>query len=559
MPSSSIERILCATLLSAVAAHASARMPAEWDTVPHWTLNQPNNVSFEVKGLRDATRGDHLEVNFDLDGGGWVEMGRDIEPSVSTEVPLEFHIRAETDVNLEIKFSDKDGSVFGRRTSLKGKYKEWTHIIIYASDTEYWWSGDEKLDRIEKIQIAFAGQGPGKVLIDGVGLGRPGVESSFKAVSTLDPDRNMEGFGFRQRQAQELIPEDPGVLAWLKQQQDLGSAERQLVPSMEDGLAQTFNNAIVSMAFILKGERKRAERILDFYAHATDRDNTDKFKQNFFYKGEPRGFFQQIYLKNDKRPAYHSAPGSDRWMGDMAWLYLAFKYHEDTYHSGRYKGTTKLLTDLLSSFYVRGAKDGEGYIAHGWRSDDSKMHETSGHPEGNIDCYAVFKLAGEKKTASHIKRWLDGALKSSKLPLDLYPWRVLALGDDPADLLDTVEHDFMYRKVLEIGGKKVAGFYSTPAEVENIWLDGTGHMACAYFAVGRTARGIFYANQLDAFLIDRNINGIKTRALPYSANKQGDYAWVDPKKGTASAAAWYIFAKNGFNPMTLRKHPVRAR
>jgi hypothetical protein len=34
---------------------------------------------------------------------------------------------------------------------------------------------------------------------------------------------------------------------------------------MENNEAQTFNNALVAMAFLVKGERDRAERILDFY------------------------------------------------------------------------------------------------------------------------------------------------------------------------------------------------------------------------------------------------------------------------------------------------------
>jgi hypothetical protein len=30
---------------------------------------------------------------------------------------------------------------------------------------------------------------------------------------------------------------------------------------------------------------------------------------------------------------------------------------------------------------------------------------------------------------------------------------------------------------------------------------------------------------------------------------------VDPKKGFVSVAAWYIFAKNRFNPMRLKQAP----
>ena len=89
--------------------------------------------------------------------------------------------------------------------------------------------------------------------------------------------------------------------------------------------------------------------------------------------------------------------------------------------------------------------------------------------------------------------------------------------------------------------------------VTNIWLDGLGHAACAYHAYGDKKRGNFYANQLDALLLDRDINGVRCRAFPYVANKTGGYEWVRFDRGFVSVAAWYLFAKNGFNPMTLEK------
>ena len=54
------------------------------------------------------------------------------------------------------------------------------------------------------------------------------------------------------RMAFGLIKEDPLVLEWLKQQQDIGTPDKQLVPSMEGGQLSTFNNAMVAMAFLVK-------------------------------------------------------------------------------------------------------------------------------------------------------------------------------------------------------------------------------------------------------------------------------------------------------------------
>jgi hypothetical protein len=56
---------------------------------------------------------------------------------------------------------------------------------------------------------------------------------------------------------------------------------------------------------------------------------------------------------------------------------------------------------------------------------------------------------------------------------------------------------------------------------------------------------------MDALLIDRDINGQATRALPYTTNGEGGLQWVRWDRGFTSTAAWYLFAKNRFNPFTL--------
>ncbi|MEJ2615435.1 MAG: hypothetical protein P8Z35_10780, partial [Ignavibacteriaceae bacterium] len=65
------------------------------------------------------------------------------------------------------------------------------------------------------------------------------------------------------------------VLQYLNSIQNHFSNDGWLVPAMEDNSGQTFNNAVTAMAFILKGEKQRAERILDFFAQRTDPSNSN--------------------------------------------------------------------------------------------------------------------------------------------------------------------------------------------------------------------------------------------------------------------------------------------
>ncbi|MEJ2617976.1 MAG: T9SS type A sorting domain-containing protein, partial [Ignavibacteriaceae bacterium] len=102
-----------------------------------------------------------------------------------------------------------------------------------------------------------------------------------------------------------------------------------------------------------------------------------------------------------------------------------------------------------------------------------------------------------------------------------------------------------------------AGFYSSAdSSVQNVWLDGSGHMICAFYFAGYADTAEYYSNQLDLFLINRNIDGTASLSLPYTANKTGGYDWVDINKGFSSSCAWYIFAKEKFNPFTLETYKV---
>ncbi len=541
-----------------VEAPFQSLVKVNWDDPAQWEIGGDGKSMVEITQV-PAKAGNGLQVKYELKGDphGYVIIRKRFTEIPSEDIPITFLIKAEAPSDLEIKFVDADGSTFFKKVPLRG-YKEWTQVIVYKNNLEYGWGGDDKFSGLSQLELAISGQGRGTVLLDEVGFGEAELKASFPVAGpVLDPDRELPGIGFKQRRDAELIPEDPLVLEWLKQMQDLSSPGRAILASSEDNQAQTFNNSLVAMAFILKGERERAERILDFFANATAKDNPCPTIQNFFYKGEARGFFQWVELNTKNGiPAFHHTGTSDRWMGDMAWMLTAYKYYEKTYNSDRYKEIAEFLKDLLISWY-KDADDGiGGYVRHGWIKGDTKLHEGFGHPEGNIDCYAVFKLCGEDEYADKIKIWLDRVLKGNNLPLDLYTWRVLAFGKDYAALLDIPEYDLRYRKTVTFNGKQAMGFFSSAdINVNNVWLDGTGHIACAFITLGDRERGYFYANQLDAFLIDRDREGVHTRTLPYTANTEGNYGGFRQDKGFISVAAWYIFAKNKFNPLTLEQVP----
>ncbi|MFZ5941709.1 MAG: hypothetical protein ACOYXB_14135 [Bacteroidota bacterium] len=518
-----------------------------WDDHSLWGFSAGSGASGNADNY-SGLNGDGISLSYTFpSGGGWVNLEKSLG-AYSTADPIVFFIYSATDLNyLELKFTDSDGSVFGIKKALSNYYNGWTHICIYLDNTEYWWGGNTSFGTPSKFSVALSGtaEGSGAVILDETGIGKAGLPTTF--LSTIDPNALLPGTGFLQRRDEALTPPDPLVLEYLKVLQDESSPAGQLLPSLKGGTeAQTFNNSLGALAFIVSGERERAERILDFYQSATDSANTDLKKQNFFYNGEARGFYQQFILSTGR-----DGGSADRWIGDMAWLLIAAKNYEAAFSSDRYDYLITLIYDLFIAYY-KPAVSG-GYIQSGWRKGDSYLHETSGHHEGNIDCYVVMKLCGDDYLANKIKTWVDSELSGrSSLPLDLYTWRVLAFGaTDPSypPLLNIPEYDFRYRKILNVNGEEVMGMFSNPdIEVNNFWNDGTGHISCAFQAFGDVQRGYFYANQMDKLLIEETVGTTLTRTVPYTLNHAGGYEWADTSAGFVSCAAWYLLAKNGCNP-----------
>jgi hypothetical protein len=530
--------------------------------------------------------GNGIDLSFELIEGGWANAAAPLPSSVEAR-PVTFLFRTTAACTLELKFVDENGGTFGQRLAVEPHDDSVQRLTIYPRDAEHWWGGDGTRRRAVSFDVAVSGTtGAGKLTIVRPRIGKAGQESSFGPPAAtpetsptqpaaagapllrapyrgplLDPDRELPGFGRRQRRAKEMLPEDPLVLEWLKQMQDTGTADGRLLPSTPGGdEGHTFNNVLAAMAFIRHGERQRAERILDFFrAAAADRDNDDPFRQSFYLRGEARGFFQRVSLHGrDGVEPLHAPLDADRWMGDMAWLLLSCLDHQRTFNDDRYAQLSEIIGELLRSWYIPNPRGQGGYVQHGWRRGDSRLHEDHGHHEGNVDCYAVFTLVGETRLAEQIRVWLDAELAGrNDLPLDLYTWRVLAYGGRQAELLDIPDFDLRYRKQAPLNGRTIVGPYSGPAPgINNIWLEGVAHLACAFAAAGNAPRANFYANQLDAALIDQRLAATPTRSIPYTVNRSGDYRWVNPEEGFTSTAAWYILTKHQFNPLLLRTRPT---
>lgn len=542
-------------LLIIIAFFIIPAVAQNWNDSNEWNIIQGNSSFLKLSNFIEGDI-EGIKAEFDLRNApeeSWVSMQLKPDQAFDPEVPIVFNLSANASCDLEIKMVDNDGTVYLRRIPMvNDRYKNWTPFVVYLGDLDFGWpknnNGDFKkfkqFEKFELFELAFTSKRneTGTVWITGAGFGTKGLNSSLF-------DKNIS-----LRRSEQPSPENPMVLEWLKAVQDNASPDGILLPSngINHSIASTYDNSLVAMAFMLKGERERAERILDFYANATNICNRDPELQNFFYKGEARGFFQQVAIENitassREVKAYHVYGPSDRWLGDMCWLMLAYKYYEKKYDSQKYDRVECLLTGLLLSWY----NSTGGYIESGWRKNgtlvDAHLHEKNkdGHPEANIDAYAVMMLYNESGIASNISKWLDNKLGfGSGYPLDHYTWRNLS-GETDDRVLSYPDTDLRYMIALDYQGEKIMGVWDGFIENNNtIWVEGVGQLACAFYEAGDPEKGNYYANLMDRYLQNETIGGRQYVALTARIPK-------DPPTA-ASSTAWYVFAKNQFNPMKLK-------
>lgn len=348
------------------------------------------------------------------------------------------------------------------------------------------------------------------------------------------------------------------VYQWLYQQQDVSTG---LLPSQQDNVASTYNNALAVMVFSLQSDYTKAQRILDYYESKASEffnDRCGSFSSPCASSdpcgaSAPCGFFQS---RDSKTGEPHRS--GNRWMGDNAWLLLAIHHYQARSNDTGLAPMAAAIVRMLKAFQQLG-----GYVASGWEMGDSRFNSI-GHAEGNLDAYKALLLFGEAEVAQQIKHWLDYTdLDWQRGPLDLHSWRVLSLGKGYGfSLLDTERTDdetIRYKTTITYKGTRVTGFLDRPIARfdasctmnNNIWSEGTGQMSVSFYKAGYKIRGNFYAQELGKLLFEPEaFPGTRTIAfLAHSVPQEcTEYNWVDANEGHVASASWYVFAKERFDP-----------
>lgn len=357
----------------------------------------------------------------------------------------------------------------------------------------------------------------------------------------------------------------PEILArmyqWLSQQQNSTTG---LLPGQENPqdhyASVTYLNALAVMAFTLHNDYPRAVKILNFFngrASEFSGGRCSSFSTctaTLLCDADSAhlcGFFQA----RSSETGEYDLSANNRWMGDMAWLLMSIHHYKAATGDTSYDAMADAIVNLLISF-----QQPDGYIAPGWANGDQSFSNV-GYAEGNLYAYKALLLFGKSPEAQRVKDWLDYTNigdEWQKGALDVHFWRVLSLGKEYGYTLPDVERTdddtLRYKSTINYHGSEVTGFLPHPIinsvclMDENIWTEGTGGMAAAFYKAGYIERWSFYVGELEKLIFEpAAFPG--TRALPYLALPDPIcYPWVDPSQGHVAAVIWYIFAKEHYDP-----------
>jgi hypothetical protein len=348
---------------------------------------------------------------------------------------------------------------------------------------------------------------------------------------------------------------------WFERQQDTSRFflffSNGLVPSQEGARdCFTYDEALSAFVFTLHKDHKRAEEILKFYEGV--------YKKHKKRYGRFMGF-TDVYKISGRETETRAA-------GPNAWILMAINYY--TYKTGdrQFLDFAEDIGDWLLE--LEGL---EGGITGGYFGNGMPMAWIS--TEHNFDCYTALRdlylLTKKEKyglAAARAREWLTtgGWNKKEKrfnmgdsnpnYATDLSSWAVLSLGKEYASTLSFAVDKSLNKQLYKANQVEIEGFdFGSPyikspyPDKDAIWFEGTGQMVLAFYLAGQDKEGDYFLGQLDK-AVTKSRRYEDAYALPYASN-EGTPAYsswmMKPKPLCVAATAWYIFAKERFNPFSM--------
>jgi len=337
--------------------------------------------------------------------------------------------------------------------------------------------------------------------------------------------------------------------------------------------AFTYDQALALQVFLISGDIKKSEKILSFYEERAKKE---------------KGGYCNAYSAVTGNPAEHTVN-----IGPNIWIAIAaLQYTEKT----KDKKYLPMARDIAK--WVISLKDRAGGVKGG---PNISWYST----EHNLDAYALFsmlyditgeKIYGKEKTDTlkwikkHTYSGASGGMKRGKgdatIATDTMAWAIAAIGPaellkegmDPAAIIKFAEdHCVVTTNFKRPDGATVTVTGFDFGKTKNIARGGvvssewTAQMVIAfeimadfYSGLGETdkagefnKKAGFYLSELDKMVISSpSRSGQGAGCLPYATQPSADtgHGWRTPQgadTGSVAGTAYTIFAKEGYNPLSL--------
>lgn len=314
-----------------------------------------------------------------------------------------------------------------------------------------------------------------------------------------------------------------------------------LESSENSNFVSTYDNALATLVFIEQGELEKAERILDFFNGKIDAE----------LKSGAGGYYQ--FRNRD------GENGRRNWMGDNAWLLVAI----NTYHqvSGNQK-YNEMAHEL--ELWIRSLQDTDGGLWGGQNTNGTQIPKVTegilvafnavpGYDDFHENILSYLKENRWSANEKTIVSWPENP--AYNYALDLHSMSYLALKDFPDNILDQADR-YLNTQIATASGEKVTG-YCFDEDKDVIWLEGTAQIATAYQLATNTAKADDLLNDIEKTFISSTLFE-NAEGIPYATNPGTSYEtsklWESADIASAlSSTTWYIFAKQGFNPLAIGK------
>lgn len=337
-----------------------------------------------------------------------------------------------------------------------------------------------------------------------------------------------------------------------------------LMPDMVGGEnASLYNQAILTMVYILEGDNKNAEIIFDYYQRETSVDEKQRIG-NAMIDGKFVGFYASTLISDNS--------GDFRTIGANAWFLMALEFYAViTNKPNAYSDMRFMLKDLMKNKLLLEVELGSGdfMVSRGYDAKGN-LNIIDFITENNLSCYYAYPgflkgfhdviinaLKARRLDSGKLLAY-DKTILGKPHPSDLVSWLAPMSPQIAAMVFENVKlDDFSSTSLSTLTGKYITGIDFDDVGAELVSYEQHLSMISALQAAN-VDKDLIDAMLLEV-LEEMDLLMKMDKGLPYvnqytigvsTMFEKEEIDWADADTATSvTSMVWLYFVINDFNPM----------